>query len=79
MPRGSFIARIIKDTKADKHAKMVVFHDGAEVPFYVHQHSRAAASKKHIYIGNNQCKIKINEQCSACDEGTEAQAVSPTY
>ena len=49
-------------TKADKPAKMVLFHDGAEVPFYLDKHNRARKTLTHVYLMNEEAGVKFEIQ-----------------
>ena len=51
----AFLARVVgavPTNKADKPSLMLLFDDGAEVAFYVAQHSRAKKAQAHIYLQN---------------------------
>jgi hypothetical protein len=55
----SFIAEVLKDTKADKPAKIIKFNDGAEVMFYVKPHARARKNLKHVHLSNENVKFLV--------------------
>ena len=55
----SFIAKVVKDVKADKPAKIVKFNDGAEVQFYINYHNRAKKAIKHVHLSNENVKFLL--------------------
>ena len=55
----SFIAKVIKDIKADKPAKIIKFSDGAEVQFYLKEHGKARKAIKHVHLSNENVKFLL--------------------
>ena len=67
----SFIAKVISDTQFGHYgqqvwplvdpAKMVLFDDGAEVPFYIKRHGRARRDPafKHAYLSNETVRFLV--------------------
>ena len=49
-----FVTKAIKKQKgADKPAIVLLFSDGAEVPFYLDRHPKAKAELAHVFLRGN--------------------------
>jgi hypothetical protein len=53
---------------------MVLFHDGAEVPFYLNKHNRARKTLTHVYLMNEEAGVKFEIQ--AFDSPTASPPMS---
>ena len=59
-PGRRFIAKVGPDAKkTDKPAKIIIFHNGAEVPFYINAHPKAKKAQKHIYLNSNDVRFFV--------------------
>ena len=56
---AGFITKAVEKRKgADKPAIVLLFSDGAEVPFYLDRHPKAKAEKAHVFLrGNAEVRI----------------------
>ena len=75
----SFIAKVIKDIKADKPAKIIKFSDGAEVQFYIKEHPKARKAIKHVHLSNENVKFLVPEAGASSSSSPTESAGSKEF